>query len=205
MSQKDHWEKVYSTKSTQKLGWYKPHLQTSLSWIRGLNLAVDAPVIDVGGGASTLVDDLLEAGYRSITVLDISEKAASSVKARLGKKAELVTWLEGDITSVDLPTHYYELWHDRAVFHFLTEHEQQRKYRDNLLRALKPGGHLIISTFAPEAPAKCSGLPVQRYSPEQLENTVGGEFELKHHLKELHITPGGVEQMYLYCQFHRTG
>ena len=205
MSQKNHWEEVYSTESTQKLGWYEPHLQTSLSWIRGLNLAVDAPVIDVGGGTSTLVDDLLEAGYRSITVLDISEKAASSAKARLGKRAELVTWLEGEITSVDLPTHYYELWHDRAVFHFLTEHEQQRKYRDNLLRALKPGGHLIISTFAPEAPAKCSGLPVQRYSPEQLENTVGGEFELKHHLKELHITPGGVEQMYLYCQFHRTG
>jgi len=204
MSQKDHWEQVYSTKPTEKLGWYKPHLQTSLSWIRGLSLAVDATIIDVGGGASTLINDLLDAGYRSITVLDISEKALSLVKTRLGKKAELVTWLDGDITSVDLPTHYYELWHDRAVFHFLTVLEQQRKYRDNLLKALKPGGHLIIGTFAPEAPPKCSGLLVQRYSPEQLENTLGGEFELKRHHKELHITPGGVEQMYLYCYFRRT-
>jgi SAM-dependent methyltransferase len=204
MSQKDHWEQVYTTKPSEKLGWYEPHLQTSLSWIKELSLAVDAPIIDVGGGASTLVDDLLDAGYRSITVLDISEKALSSVKARLGKKAELVTWLDGDITSVDLPTHYYELWHDRAVFHFLTVLEHQRKYRDNLLKALKPGGHLIIGTFAPEAPPKCSGLPVQRYNPEQLENTLGGEFEVKRHHKELHITPGGVEQMYLYCHFRRT-
>jgi SAM-dependent methyltransferase len=204
MSQKDHWEQVYSTKQTERLGWYEPHLQTSLSWIKGLSLAVDAPIIDVGGGASTLAEDLLNAGYRSITVLDISEKALSFIKARLGKNAELITWLDGDITSVDLPTRYYELWHDRAVFHFLTALEQQRKYRDNLLKALKPGGHLIIGTFAVEAPRKCSGLPVQRYSPDQLENTLGGEFELKRHHKELHITPGGVEQIYLYCHFRKT-
>jgi len=204
MSQKDHWEQVYLTKPTEKLGWYKPHLQTSLAWIKELGLALDAPIIDVGGGASTLADDLFDTGYRSITVLDISEKALSSVRTRLGEKAELVTWLEGNITSIDLPTHYYELWHDRALFHFLTVLEQQRKYRDNLLKALKPSGHLIIGTFAPEAPPKCSGLPVQRYSQEQLENTLGGEFELKRHHKELHITPGGVEQMYLYCHFRKT-
>ncbi len=204
MSQKDHWEQVYSTNSTKKLGWYEPHLQTSLSWIRGFGLAVDAPIIDVGGGASTLVDDLLDAGYESITVLDISEKALSSVKARLGKKAEKVTWMNGDITSVDLPKPSYELWHDRAVFHFLTMFEQQRKYRDNLLKALKPGGHLIIGTFAPEAPPKCSGLPVQRYGPEQLENILGEKLELKRHCLELHITPGGVAQMYLYCHFRKT-
>ena len=164
----------------------------------------DAPIIDVGGGASTLIDDLLDAGYRSITVLDISEKALLSAKARLGKKAGLVKWLDGDIISVDLPSHSYELWHDRAAFHFLTVLEQQRKYRNNLLKALKPGGHLIIGTFAPEAPPKCSGLPVQRYSAKQLGDTLGGEFELKRHHKELHITPGGVEQMYLYCLFRRT-
>ena len=204
MSQKDHWEQVYSTKLTEKLGWYEPHLQTSLTWIKELCLAADAPIIDVGGGASTLADDLLGAGHRSITVLDISEKALSSVRARLGNKAELVTWLDGNITSVDLPAHYYELWHDRALFHFLTVLEQQRKYRDNLLKALKPSGHLIIGTFAPEAPPTCSGLPVQRYSQEQLENTLGGGFELKRHHKELHVTPGGVEQMYLYCHFRKT-
>jgi len=203
MNPKAHWEKIYSTKLTENLGWYEPHLQTSLTWIKALRLAVDAPIIDVGGGASTLADDLLDAGYSSITVLDISERALSSVKARLGKKAELVTWLDGDITSADLPLYCYELWHDRAVFHFLTELEQQRKYRDNLLKALKPRGHLIIGTFAPEAPPKCSGLPVQRYTQKQLGNMLGGEFELKRHHKELHTTPGGVEQMYLYCHFRR--
>lgn len=204
MNQKDHWEQVYSTKPTDKLGWYKPHLQTSLRWIKELGLAAEAPSIDVGGGASTLVDDLLGAGYRSITVLDISEKALCSVRERLGKKANMVTWLEGDITSVVLPSHHYELWHDRAVFHFLTELDQQRKYRENLLKALKPGGHLIIGTFAQEAPPKCSGLPVERYNLEQLEDTLGTEFELVHHRKEKHVTPGGLEQMYLYCCFRRT-
>lgn len=203
MSQKAHWEQVYSTKPTDELGWYEPHLQTSLNWIRKLSLDIDTPIIDVGGGASTLVDDLIDMGYRNIDVLDIADKALSSSKARLGKKAAQVTWLVGDVTSMDLPTHYFELWHDRAVFHFLTQHEQQRKYLDNLLKALKPGGHLIIGTFSPEAPPKCSGLPVQRYSLEQLANTLGRDFELKRHHKELHITPGGVEQMYLYCHFQR--
>jgi SAM-dependent methyltransferase len=203
MSQKHHWEKVYSDKRTERLGWYKPHLQTSLAWINELGLGPDAPIIDVGGGASTLVDDLLDAGYASVTVLDISENALSSARARLGTKGDRVTWLHGDITSVDLPAHQYQLWHDRAAFHFLTEADQQRQYRDQLLKALQPGGHLIIGTFAPEAPPKCSGLPVQRYRREQLSSTLGGEFELVRHQKELHVTPGGVEQMYLYCHFHR--
>ncbi|WP_455202945.1 class I SAM-dependent methyltransferase [Kaarinaea lacus] len=203
MNKKDHWEQVYSQKSIEELGWYKTHLSTSLNWIKELNLNADAPIIDVGGGASTLVDDLLIEGYQSITVLDISEKALSSVKTRLADKSKLVISLAGDITTTDLPIHYFELWHDRAVFHFLTEAEQQRKYRDNLLKALKSGGHLIIGTFAPEAPPQCSGLPVQRYSLEQLASTLGKEFELKRHHKELHVTPGGVEQMYLYCQFRR--
>jgi SAM-dependent methyltransferase len=205
LNEKEHWEQVYSTKRTDNLGWFAPHLEASLSWINRSGLTAAAPIIDVGGGASTLVDDLLDsANHRSITVLDISAKALSCVKARLGKKAKLITWLEGDITTAHLPAHHYELWHDRAVFHFLTELEQQRKYRDNLLQALKPGGHLIIGTFAPEAPPQCSGLPVLRYTPDQLENTLGTEFVLERHCKEMHITPGGVEQMYLYCYFRRT-
>jgi len=203
MPQKNHWEKVYSDKPSELLGWYKPRLQTSLTWIKELILDADDSIIDVGGGASTLVDDLLGAGYRSITVLDISEKALSSVKARLGKKAELVTWMNGEITSVDLPARQYRLWHDRAAFHFLTEPDQQRKYRDQLLKALKPGGHVVIGAFAPQAPPMCSGLPVQRYSHDQLSNTLGAEFELVRHQKERHFTPGGVEQMYLYCHFLR--
>ena len=203
MNHNKHWEQTYSSNQTEALGWYTPHLQTSLSWIQELGLDANAPIIDVGGGTSTLVDDLLEAGQRSITVLDISDKALSLARARLGEKAKLVKWLEGNITSLDLPAQYYELWHDRAVFHFLTEPEQQEKYRERLLNALKPGGHLIIGTFTTEAPPKCSGLPVQRYNQEQLENTLGGEFELMRHNKALHITPGGVEQMYLYCHFRK--
>jgi SAM-dependent methyltransferase len=204
MNQKDHWQQVYSTRQTDNLGWYKPHLTTSMSWIKALNLAPEDPVIDVGGGVSTLVDDLLELDYQSVSVLDISDHAISAARQRLAKKAAMVTWLVGDITSIDLPTNYYKLWHDRAVFHFLTEQEQQQKYRHNLLKSLKPGGYLVIGTFAPEAPAICSGLPVQRYSPEQLVKALGEELELMRHHKELHITPGGVEQMYLYCQFRKT-
>jgi SAM-dependent methyltransferase len=205
MSTKAHWEQVYSTKPTEKLGWYEPHLHTSLIWIDELKLSKDAPIIDIGGGVSTLVDDLLKAGYQSITVLDLSDKALSSVKERLGDKAKLISWLHDDINSVELPACYYELWHDRAVFHFLTSEKQQRKYRDNLLKALKLGGHLIIGVFAPEAPPSCSGLSVRRYSHEQLEDMLGGEFELQNHTKELHITPGGVEQTYLYCLFCKVG
>lgn len=203
MNRKDHWEKVYSSKRNESLGWYAPHLRISLAWLKSLELAAHAPIIDVGGGASTLVGDLLESGYRSLTVLDISETALASAKARLGAKAEWVTWLSGDILSVQLPANQYELWHDRAVFHFLTEPEQQQKYRNNLLKALKPGGHLIIGAFAPEAPPKCSGLPVQRYDRGHLASTLGAEFELVQHTKDLHITPSGVEQMYLYCLFRR--
>jgi SAM-dependent methyltransferase len=195
MNQKAHWEKVYSTKPTERLGWYEPHLLISLSWIKELALAKD------GGGASTLVDDLLDAGYQSLTALDISESALTCVKTRLGKRAERVTWLTGDITSVELPARHYALWHDRAVFHFLTDPEQQRHYRKQLLKALMPEGHLIIGTFAPEAPPTCSGLPVQRYSADTLNRTLGVEFELIREHKEQHVTPGGVEQMYLYCHF----
>jgi len=203
MSRKSHWEQVYSSKPVDELGWYKPRLQTSLTWISELDLPVDAPIIDVGGGASTLVDDLLEAGYRQITVLDISEEALSLSKDRLGENAALVTWLNDDITSIDLPEHCYALWHDRAVFHFLTEPEDQEKYRKNLLKSLKPGGHVIMGAFALEAPPKCSGLPVRRYTGKQLERTLGHEFELGRHQKEMHTTPGGVEQMYIYCHFRR--
>ena len=167
-------------------------------------MSKDSNIIDVGGGASTLVDDLLNERYRSITVVDLSKNALALAKERLGERTELVTWLEEDITSVDLPARHYDLWHDRAVFHFLTTPEQQWKYRNNLLKALRSAGHLIIATFAPEAPPKCSGLPVERYSADKLENTLGTEFELKRHDKELHITPSGVEQMYLYCHFRKS-
>ena len=203
MSQEDHWEHVYRIYPIEKMGWYEPHLKISSRWIKEIGLAVDAPIIDVGGGASSLVDDLLEKGYRSVTVLDISERALSSAKTRLGEKANLIKWLHGDVTFIDLPSLYYDIWHDRALFHFLILPEEQSRYRHRLITALKPNGHVIIATFAPEAPPKCSGLPVQRYSPETLLSTLGEEFELIRHEKELHISPRGVEQMYLFCHFRK--
>lgn len=203
MCQPDHWDKIYSAMPPDKLGWYKPHLETSLAWIQELGLSRQAQLIDVGGGASTLVDDLLDDEYQNVTVIDLSPKALTVVKDRLGKGADSVNWLQGDITSVKLPEHHYNVWHDRAVFHFLVSPEQRQRYRDNLLQALKPGGHLIIAVFSSEAPPKCSGLPVERYSVERLEHTLGSEFALERHARELHFTPGGVEQMYLYSHFKR--
>jgi SAM-dependent methyltransferase len=204
MAEREHWEKVYLTYPPDKLGWYEPHLTTSLNWIKELDLSKNSNIIDVGGGASTLVDDLLKEEYLSITVLDLSKKALGLARDRLGERAKLVTWLEEDITLVPLEDHHYDLCHDRAVFHFLTTPEKQQQYRNNLLKALKPGGHLIMGTFAPEAPPKCSGLDVKRYSVEELVTTLGPEFELKRHDKKLHITPGGVEQMYIYCHFQKS-
>lgn len=204
MSQRDHWELAYMSSPPDKLGWFQPHLETSLHWIKELNLNENANIVDVGGGASTLVDDLLNEKYRSITVVDISKRALGITKKRLGERAELVTWLEEDITSAILAERHYDLWHDRAVFHFLTTSAQRQQYMNNLLKALKPAGHFVIGVFAPEAPPKCSGLPVERYSADKLERELGEEFELIRQEKELHITPGGVEQMYLYCHFRKS-
>jgi SAM-dependent methyltransferase len=203
MKTKDHWENVYTTKEPRRLGWYKPQLQTSLGWIRETGLVLDASIIDVGTGVSSLVDDLLATGYDNITALDISDAALASLKSRLGDQARTVNWLSGDVTTAELPAGAYDLWHDRAVLHFLTESEDRRKYRGQVLKALKPGGHVIIGVFAPEAPPRCSGLPVHRYDLDAMVEFFGAEFELEHYQKELHVTPGGVEQMYLYCQFGR--
>jgi SAM-dependent methyltransferase len=203
MGMREHWDNAYLTRPLEKLGWYEPHLETSLKWINELDLGHGANIVDVGGGASTLVDDLLIAGYRSITVVDLSPRSLQLASERLGERAELVTWLSVDITTSPLPTSHYDLWHDRAVFHFMASAEQRLLYRNNLLQSLRPGGHLIIATFAPEAPPKCSGLLVERYSAAELESALGSEFRLRRHQEVLHITPGGVDQMYLYCHFQR--
>ena len=198
---KQHWQNVYATRAPGRVGWFKPHLDTSLDWIQGLELDTDAPIIDVGGGVSTLVDDLLHAGYRDLTVLDIAESALEQSKTRLGRQAGTVDWVVADITRAALPKDHFALWHDRAVFHFLTAIEDQQAYRDQLVSALQPGGYLLIGAFAPEAPPTCSGLPVQRYDVDDMAGTLGAGFELLRHHKEMHVTPGGVEQMYLYALF----
>ena len=204
MKRQDHWERVYSTKPVDRLGWYTPRLKTSLDWTRALGLPDDAPIIDIGSGASTLVDDLLDAGHRDITVLDISEQALAVVQQRLGQKAERIHCICSDITTAELPDHEYALWHDRAVFHFLTAAADRSAYRQTLSNALKPGGYVIIGTFAPEAPPTCSGLPVRRYDSEQLADEFGQGFTLVKHMKEMHVTPGGVEQMYQYCLLRKS-
>ena len=204
MSDPAHWNRIYSSRPPAEMGWYRPHLETPLAWIEYLNLDPRDPIIDVGGGASTLVDDLLQMGHRNLTVLDLSESAIRLSRQRLGDAGDALHWLVGDVTESELPGRYYRLWHDRAAFHFLLEPEAQQKYRTALLGALEPGGNFIIGAFAPDAPPQCSGLPVRRYDTDLLEKTFGDGFELKRHKREMHITPGGVEQPYIYCLFRKT-
>jgi ubiquinone/menaquinone biosynthesis C-methylase UbiE len=199
MSAKSHWEEVYRTKSPDQVSWYRPHLDVSLRLIAGAAPDRGSALIDVGGGEATLVDDLVAQGYGDISVLDISEEAIEVAKARLGDAGKSVDWIVGDITNVDLPTNRYDLWHDRAVFHFLTDAAQRRAYVGQVARAVKPGGHVIVATFGPDGPEKCSGLEVVRYDSDGLHGEFGGRFQLLEHLTEVHETPWGAPQSFLYC------
>ncbi len=199
MDARTHWEKVYTTKAPNAVSWYRPHLETSLALIERAVHTRAASIIDVGGGESTLVDDLLLRGYKSITVLDVSQTAIDLTKSRLGSAAEQVRWLVADITEIELEPSVYDLWHDRAVFHFLTAPQHRMAYVRQVAGAVKPGGHVIVSTFGPEGPAKCSGLDVMRYDAESLHGEFGGRFRLVESSKELHHTPFGTTQQFLYC------
>ena len=204
MNDPEHWNRIYTSRPPGEMGWYRPHLETPLAWIDGLDLDPREPIIDVGGGASTLVDDLVEKGHENLTLLDLSEAAIQVSRQRLGEAASVVNWLVGDVTETELPHRYYRLWHDRAVFHFLVEAESRQKYKTALLDSLEAGGTFIIGAFTPDAPPQCSGLPVRRYDTVLLEKTFGDSFELTRHRHEMHLTPGGVEQPYVYCLFQRT-
>ncbi|PIQ86118.1 MAG: SAM-dependent methyltransferase [Candidatus Omnitrophica bacterium CG11_big_fil_rev_8_21_14_0_20_45_26] len=203
MNQKNHWEKVYQNKRPDEVSWYQSRPDLSLALIANLSLPQDAKIIDIGGGASTLVDHLLDEGFLGVSVLDISGRALTVAKERLGKRAAEVTWLAGDITSMKLPDRAYDLWHDRAVFHFLTRAEDRKKYIQNLNRSLKPDGTVIIATFSLKGPERCSGLNVVRYSPEALQAELGESFQLIKHLEEIHQTPFGTRQAFVYCVFKR--
>jgi SAM-dependent methyltransferase len=196
---KTHWDKVYTTKAPDAVSWYRAHLETSLALIERAVDSCSASIIDVGGGESTLVDDLLLRGYNNITVLDVSQSAIGLTKRRLGAAAEQVRWLVADITKIELEPGAYDLWHDRAVFHFLTDREQRTAYVRQVARSVKPGGHIIVSTFGPEGPAKCSGLEVTRYDAESLRREFGARFRLIESSKEVHHTPFGTTQQFLYC------
>lgn len=204
MTTKTHWEAVYTTKSAQAVSWYQEHAHQSLALIQGLALPSDAPMIDIGGGASTLVDDLWSAGYRNLTVLDLSAEALHIARQRLGPAAEQIQWIAADATAAALPEGQYALWHDRAVFHFLTEAADRAAYVAQAMRALRPGGHLIVATFADDGPMQCSGLPVRRYSAEQLHAEFGPGFRLVSHAREDHRTPGGNVQHFVYCHCIKT-
>jgi 2-polyprenyl-3-methyl-5-hydroxy-6-metoxy-1,4-benzoquinol methylase len=196
---KTHWEKVYTDKSPEAVSWYCPHLETSLALIERVADERQTSIIDVGGGESTLVDDLLVRGYNNITVLDVSQIAIDLAKKRLGSAAEQVRWVVADITEIELQPRAYDLWHDRAVFHFLTAHERRIAYVRQVAHSVKPGGHVIVSTFGPEGPTKCSGLEVMRYEGESLHREFGARFRLIESSTELHHTPFGTTQQFLYC------
>jgi SAM-dependent methyltransferase len=204
MNRKSHWEAVYGAKSPEQLTWHQatPHL--SLEMIAASTLPLNAAVIDVGGGASTLVDHLLYEGYSDLTVLDIAANALAAAQARLGARAEDVTWLEADVLHTALQQRY-DLWHDRAVFHFLVDPADQERYVATVRSALKIGGYLILATFAPDGPARCSNLEVVRYSAEALGARVGSGFHLVRSEHQTHTTPWGSHQEFLFCHFHRHG
>jgi len=199
MESKDHWERVYTTKATDAVSWFQEHANKSLEIIRGIHLPKNAEIIDVGGGASVLVDELLSDGYTNITVLDLSAAALDAAKRRLGLQASQVNWIEADITTVKLPENHYDLWHDRAVFHFLNSETERAAYVKAVMKSVKPLGHVIVATFAEDGPTQCSGLPVSRYSSEELHAQFGRDFNLVNHSKEEHKTPFGTIQNFVYC------
>ena len=194
-----HWDKIYTNKAPNQVSWYRRHLETSLALIIRATNDRTASVIDVGGGESTLVDDLLDQGFQNITVLDLSEAAMEVNKTRLREKASSVRWIIADITRIELEPNVYDVWHDRAVFHFLTAREQRAAYVRQVAHSVKPGGHIIVSTFGPEGPIKCSGLDVVRYDADSLHHEFGMRFRLVESSKEVHQTPFGTTQQFLYC------
>ena len=199
MNVQNHWERIYGTKAPEVVSWYRPHLDISLHLIGRTAPDLSASIIDVGGGESTLVDDLLARGYRNLTVLDVSQTAIDVSKKRLGAASDRVKWLVADITKAELAHRAHDVWHDRAVFHFLTTSDEREAYVRQVAHAVKPGGYVIVSTFGPEGPTKCSGLDVVRYDAESLHNQFGVHFNLLDHSEELHRTPSGTVQQFLYC------
>jgi SAM-dependent methyltransferase len=197
---KDHWEKVYQAKKSDEVSWYQPTPETSLKFINELMLPKTSSVIDIGGGESKLVDHLLQEGFTDITVLDISEAALEKAKIRLGKKSKMVKWIISDIIDFK-PNVKYDLWHDRATFHFLTEESQIAAYLDIAGNAIS--NYLVIGTFSENGPQKCSGLPVKQYTEPQLQNQLSKDFMKIKCIYEDHITPFQTKQNFLFCSFEK--
>lgn len=199
-----HWNNLYATKPVDAVSWYQLKPEKSLELIQRFMPAEKNPsVIDVGGGASTLVDHLRAAGYESLSVLDISEEALTKTRTRLGPISEHIKWIVADVTNTEFPDNAFDLWHDRAVFHFLVDPEEQNRYVHQLTRSLKPGGILVISTFAPDGPEKCSGLTVSRHDCADLRRILGQQFDLLLSDREIHQTPFKTVQAFCYCVFRK--
>lgn len=205
MDTRTHWENIYATKMPTEVSWYQAHPRLSLELIQHAKIALDAPIIDVGGGASLLAGYLLDAGYRNLTVLDISARALRHAREQLGERAGQIEWIEADVTRVELPREQYALWHDRAVFHFLTESAIRAQYVAQVHSAVQRGGHVIIATFASNGPTHCSGLEVVRYDEPKLLQTLGPDFVLEGTALEAHQTPWHSEQNFSYFNFRLHG
>jgi SAM-dependent methyltransferase len=199
MNAQAHWEEIYRSKAPDAVSWYRPHLDSSLALIERFAPSRSASIIDVGGGESTLVDDLIARGYGDVTVLDISETAIQYTRRRLGENANRPAWLLGDITETALPLARYDVWHDRAVFHFLTEPRQRLDYVRKVVWSVKPGGHVVIGTFGLHGPDTCSGLGVMRYDAGSLHGEFGPRFRLIQSSEEQHRTPFGTTQQFVHC------
>ena len=202
LSTKQYWEHVYQEKSPLEVSWFQTEPEMSLQLIKATGIKIDQRIIDVGGGASILVDYLLKFGFSQLSVLDISAHALQYAQMRLGKNRTEITWIEDDITSFQ-PPHTYELWHDRAVFHFLTKPEERKQYVRVLKKALAPKGHVIIASFAINGPKKCSGLDIVQYDKQSLCAELGNSFELLEVHNELHLTPTSAEQKFTYFRFRK--
>jgi trans-aconitate methyltransferase len=201
-SRKIHWDNVYSTKGEKDVSWYQDSPTPSLELIALTGLPADAEIIDIGGGASRLIDSLLRENFSRLTVLDLSSAALDATKQRLGEKAGRVNWLVADVTTWQ-PPQTYNLWHDRAAFHFLTDPADQSAYVEQLKQAVKPTGFAIIGTFAPDGPERCSGLATVRYDATALAAALGHEFELIDARRHEHTTPWGAVQRFQFSTFRR--
>ncbi|HSP15384.1 MAG TPA: class I SAM-dependent methyltransferase [Thermoanaerobaculia bacterium] len=199
MDSKTHWESIYSTKNVTEVSWYQREPALSVQLIQRVASDPAAVILDVGGGASTLVDSLVGLHYRNVTVLDIAANALAAAQTRLGSNADRVRWLAGDVLALDLPDHSVDVWHDRAVFHFLLSPEQRQRYVAQVRRVVRKHGHVIVATFAEDGPVRCSGLPVARYDAQQLHGEFGAGFDLLTTLREEHTTPSGARQSFRYC------
>jgi len=203
VNDKAHWDTIYRTKQPHGVSWFQREARVSLDLIRRVAPATTSAIIDVGGGASTLADGLLASGYTSLTILDLSTVALEQARARLGRDAARVIWRADDVLTADLPRGAFDVWHDRAVFHFLTSAADRARYVEQARHAVHEGGHALVATFAHDGPTRCSGLSVARYTADALYSQFGAGFRLLESVREEHITPTGIRQAFVYCLCRR--